>query len=86
MATDFNDPNIDALGFLFAVMHDRRLPMVVRMDAATKLLPFHRDPPSEVLTIRINGGVPADYRPRKPRDDNFDWADRAPGPYNKWPN
>jgi hypothetical protein len=81
----YNDPDIGATDFLFAVMHDPRLPMVTRMDAATKLLPFHKEP-TEVLTIRVNGGLPPDFRPRKPSEDYFDWADRAPGPFNKWPN
>jgi hypothetical protein len=41
---DYDDPEISALNFLLTIMHDRSLPIDVRIDAAGKALPFV-DPP-----------------------------------------
>jgi hypothetical protein len=54
---DYNDPNISATDFLTKVMHDRTVPLNLRVDAATYLLKLPEPPPS-VVTIKIEGGVP----------------------------
>jgi hypothetical protein len=55
-AHEYDDPSLDAVGFLLAVMHDQTLSLAVRMDAANKLLPIYRPPP-QTLHIKITGGL-----------------------------
>ena len=51
---DYDDPNISALGFLYAVMRATSLSIAVRLDAATKLMRIQPDgPPEPAYTIRI---------------------------------
>jgi hypothetical protein len=75
---EYDDPSLDAVGFLLAVMRDTTLSLAIRMDAANKLLPVYRPPP-QILHIKITGGLGdltlaelADYEAR--RDDGlFAW-------------
>jgi hypothetical protein len=75
---EYDDPSLDAVDFLLAVMRDVTLPLAIRMDAANKLLPVYRPPP-QILHIKITGGLGelthaelADHEAR--RDDGlFAW-------------
>ena len=62
----YNDPDIDPREFLLAVMRDKRLPIAVRTDAATKVAVYMHPRLAQVnqeivggVTIRIEGGLPA---------------------------
>jgi hypothetical protein len=77
---EYDDPSLDAVGFLLAVMHDQTLSLAVRVDAAHKLLPIYRPPP-QILNIRITGGLGdltheelVAYEARAP-GDVLDWND-----------
>jgi hypothetical protein len=61
----YNDPTISPQDFLLAVMHDERLPMASRIDAATKVAVYVHARLAQVtqditagITIRIEGGLP----------------------------
>jgi hypothetical protein len=54
---EYNDPNISATDFLTAMMHDRTVPLALRVDAANHLMRLPQPPPA-VVTVRIQGGVP----------------------------
>jgi hypothetical protein len=77
---EYDDPSLDAVGFLLAVMRDTTLSLAIRMDAANKLLPIYRPPP-QILNIRITGGLGdlthdelVAYEARAP-GDALDWND-----------
>jgi hypothetical protein len=79
-AHEYDDPTLDAVDFLLAVMHDQTLAIAIRVDAAAKLLPIYRPPP-QVIHIKITGGLGdltpaelADYEARAP-GDALDWND-----------
>lgn len=62
----YNDPSLDPKDFLLAVMHDPRLPMAARIDAASKVSVYIHPRLAQMtqditagLTIRIEGGLPA---------------------------
>ena len=52
----YDDPDLDSVGFLLAVMHDTSLALAIRMDAADKLLPLYQKP-QPIQTIKITGGL-----------------------------
>ena len=61
----YDDPELSPKDFLLAVMHDKRLPMSVRTDAAAKVAVFEHPRLAQVsqdvtsgVTIRIEGGLP----------------------------
>jgi hypothetical protein len=61
----YNNPDISPQDFLLAVMHDERLPMASRIDAATKVAVYVHARLAQVtqditagVTIRIEGGLP----------------------------
>jgi hypothetical protein len=61
----YDDPDIDPKGFLLAVMHDKRLPVTTRMEAATKVSVYIYPRLAQVdqeinagVRIRIEGGLP----------------------------
>jgi len=51
----YDDPNLSAIEFLRACMHDQRLPLTTRMDAAAKLLPLTESarPPVRISEVKI---------------------------------
>jgi hypothetical protein len=54
----YDNPTLDSLDFMKAVMHDQRLPTSIRLDAASKLAPYEHPIPKPVqkrdpLTVRI---------------------------------
>ena len=62
----YDDPNLSPQDFLLAIMHDTRLPVSVRMDAAAKVSVYIHPRLAQVqqdvstgLLIRIEGGLPA---------------------------
>jgi hypothetical protein len=72
----YDNPSLDGEQFLLAIMHDRALPLTIRVDAATRLLPIHRKP-RPVQKITITGGLPKDFANIAARSsDYFDWRDR----------
>jgi hypothetical protein len=79
-AHEYDDPSLDAVDFLLAVMHDVTLELHLRMDAASRLLPIYRPPP-QILHIKITGGLGeltheelVAYEARAP-GDALDWND-----------
>jgi hypothetical protein len=79
MTHAYDDPDLDSVGFLLAVMHDQTLSLAIRMDAAHKLLPIYQK--TELVRIKITGGLGeltpaelADYEARAP-GDVLDWND-----------
>jgi hypothetical protein len=56
---EYNDPNISATDFLTAVMRDRTVILNLRVDAANHLMRLPQPPPA-VVTIKIEGGMPAE--------------------------
>jgi hypothetical protein len=60
----YNDPTLDSVGFMRAVMHDRGLPVPVRLEAAFKLAPYEAAPagsrPVADVVVRIQS---EDYQP-----------------------
>jgi hypothetical protein len=62
----YNDPELSPQDFLLAVMHDKRLPMAARIDAASKVSVYVHPRLAQItqdvtagVTIRIEGGLPA---------------------------
>src|SRR5262245_47831294 len=51
----YDAPNMSGAQFLAEVMHDRALPLSIRMDAATKLLSIY---PDESFTPRLTYIIP----------------------------
>jgi hypothetical protein len=63
---EYDNPDLSPKQFLEAIMHDKRLPITVRMDAAAKVAVFAHPRLAQVssdvnagVTIRIEGGLPA---------------------------
>lgn len=52
----YNDPNLPPMEFLLAVMHDERVPMAARIDAA-KAVSVYMHPRLAQVTQEISGGV-----------------------------
>jgi hypothetical protein len=62
----YNEPELSPKEFLLAVMHDRRVPLSARMDAAAKVAVFEHPRLAQVsqdmnaaVKIIIEGGLPA---------------------------
>jgi hypothetical protein len=62
----YNEPELSPKEFLLAVMHDRRVPLTARMDAAAKVAVFEHPRLAQVsqdmnaaVKIIIEGGLPA---------------------------
>jgi hypothetical protein len=62
----YNNPDISPQEFLVAIMRDTRLPIPIRMEAATKVSVYIHPRLAQVsqditagMTIRIEGGLPA---------------------------
>jgi hypothetical protein len=62
----YNEPELSPKEFLLAVMHDRKVPLAARMDAAAKVAVFEHPRLAQVsqdltagVTMRIEGGLPA---------------------------
>jgi hypothetical protein len=80
----YDDPSINGEQFLLAVMHDRSLPLAIRVDAADRLLPLYQEP-RPVQTITITGGLPKELANIEARSsDVFDWRDRRDATANHW--
>jgi hypothetical protein len=47
-AREWNNPTLDTLQFMEAVMHDTRLPIAVRLDAADKLARYRYPMPKPI--------------------------------------
>jgi hypothetical protein len=63
---EYDRPNIDSLEFMRAVMRSHRLPVPMRLDAASKLAVYEHPRLAQQtqdltasVTIRIQGGLPA---------------------------
>jgi hypothetical protein len=54
---DYNEPDLSAREFLLRMMRNRTVPLSLRVDAANHLMRLG-EPPSPVVTIKIQGGVP----------------------------
>jgi hypothetical protein len=54
----YNDPALSPLEFMLAVMHDTRLPMSVRMDAARAAAPYMPPAHTKTIHMKIEGGIP----------------------------
>jgi hypothetical protein len=61
----YNDQTLSPQDFLLAVMHDKRLPMAARIDAASKVSVYIHPRLAQItqdvtagVTIRIEGGLP----------------------------
>jgi hypothetical protein len=61
----YDNPELSPREFLIAVMHDERLPISVRLDAAAKVAVYEHPRLAQVtqditagMTIRIEGGLP----------------------------
>jgi hypothetical protein len=55
---DYNNPTHDSLSFMRAVMHDTRLPVQIRLEAANKIAPYEHPMPKpipapEQITIQV---------------------------------
>ena len=48
----YDNPGLDAKGFLLAIMHDKDVPLHVRMDAAIKLAPYVAQEP--IVSPRVS--------------------------------
>jgi hypothetical protein len=72
----YDDPSINSMDFLLAIMRDHSVALAIRMDAAAKLLPLYREPPQTVY-IKITGGLqltPEELAAIKARNqDVFAW-------------
>jgi hypothetical protein len=62
----YNDSSLNSKDFMLAVMHDKRVPLQTRLDAASKVSAYEHPRLAQVnqdvsggLTITINGGLPA---------------------------
>ena len=52
----YDEPNLDSLQFLYAVMQDATVPLQLRIEAANHLMPFTEHRPGlrqDVATVRI---------------------------------
>ena len=63
----YDNPTLDSLGFLRAVMHDHSLDVSVRLEAAFRLAPYECAPPRPVpqpveytINIQFNDQAPTD--------------------------
>jgi hypothetical protein len=57
----YNAPNLSGTEFLRALYQDRTVPLSLRIEAANHLLRLEPPPrPAPVVTVRIEGGVPAE--------------------------
>jgi hypothetical protein len=54
---DYNEPGLSATDFLYRVMRNQTVPLSQRVEAATYLLRLP-PPPTPVVTIKIEGGMP----------------------------
>jgi hypothetical protein len=61
----YNNPNLNSKEFLTEIMHDKKVPLNLRMEAARNLAPFEHPRLAQVnqdltagVTIRIEGGLP----------------------------
>ena len=68
----YDDPSLDSMGFLLCIMHDPAVPLHLRMDAASKLLPIYRAPP-QIIHITITGGLPLEAVIEAKSSDAFEW-------------
>lgn len=73
MTHAYDNPDLDSVGLLLAVMRDTSLPLAVRVDAADKLLPIYRK--TEFLHITITGGLSPDQVAARltTSGDDFAW-------------
>jgi hypothetical protein len=63
---EYDSPDLRPKEFLLAIMRDKRLPISVRMDAASKVAVYEHPRLAQVsqdstvgMTIRIEGGLPS---------------------------
>jgi hypothetical protein len=59
MDNDYNEPGISATDFLYRVMRNQTVPISQRVEAANYLLRLP-PPPTPVVTIKIEGGMPSE--------------------------
>jgi hypothetical protein len=68
----YDDPSLNSMDFLLCIMHDPAVPLHLRMDAASKLLPIYSAPP-QVIHITITGGLPPEAVIETKVSDAFEW-------------